>query len=196
MRFQRFLIESNSDISKIDSFVSIDKKIEYTKSNFKMLGEGSSRIVFDLLDGTVLKLAKNVIGIKQNISESNIKNYLTIPIIKKDENNFWIIVEKAEEMDEEDFEKLTEMSFETFEENIHTISKFIKKKIDILPEETLKQIEKNTILKNVKNLMETFNLASGDISKLSSWGILNNSPKLIDVGLTREIYKNYYKDLK
>ena len=41
--------------------------------------------------------------------------------------------------------------------------------------------------------MDDFNLARGDIEKLSSWGLFNNKIVLIDYGTTSSISPIYFK---
>lgn len=205
MRFSRFLFEQETfDIREIDKFVSIDKKLEYAKKRFEQIGEGSSRVVFNLKNGYVLKLAKNMKGIYQNLSETepalNSMYPDLIARIKKydqdSENIYWIISQKAEEMTEESFQKLTNISFKDFRNTIKTYSDFMKNKITIVPDEVEAILNTNKITSQVKDLMEEFELTAGDLTKLSSWGIINNKPKLIDVGLTRTLYNAYYKGQK
>ena len=52
---------------------------------------------------------------------------------------------------------------------------------------------KTPFASDLKLLIEKHNIAIGDIVKPSSWGIYNNEPKLIDFGLTSEIYQAFFK---
>ena len=52
-----------------------DAMLKYMKDNVKdiaFVGEGSSRIVYALVDGTALKLAKTTAGIAQNRQEAHL----------------------------------------------------------------------------------------------------------------------------
>ena len=79
---------------------------------------------------------------------------------------------------------------------IHTYLKYTKDKIryNIALESDKEQyIKEHEIIFNLTKLVEEYNLSVGDMIRLSSWGEIDNSPVLIDFGLTSEIYKKYYK---
>src|ERR1700749_760360 len=56
------------NMSQLKTFTA---RLKYCKEHFQRLGAGSSRIVFLLPDGKVLKLAKNAKGLAQNNVESD-----------------------------------------------------------------------------------------------------------------------------
>ena len=46
----------------------------------------------------------------------------------------------------------------------------------------------------MKRIGNLFNLMPGDMSRISSFGQKNNIPVLIDAGLTKKIFDQYYED--
>ena len=94
-------------ISEFDSMMSLNERKKYCEKHLKFLGEGSSRIVYEIDDYTVLKLAKNVKGIEQNRVEAN-PGFKHIDILAKifraDKMHTYIIMEKADKVDVEEFE--------------------------------------------------------------------------------------------
>lgn len=67
------MIEVN--YKEIDSISSFQKRIIYCKNNLKRLSAGSTRIVYDLRNGNILKLAKHKLGLKQNEHEIYVSKY-------------------------------------------------------------------------------------------------------------------------
>jgi hypothetical protein len=92
-------------IKKVEEMDSNQKKYSIKhasrklKLSYKIIGTGKSRIVFDLKNGYVLKIAYSVKGIKDNSSEavlyesstSTIKKYLSKVV---DHGHGWCIMEK------------------------------------------------------------------------------------------------------
>ena len=82
MSFKKFFLkESEEKFNKdtIDTFQSFSKKAAYVAKFFPKIGSGSSRIVFDMGDGNVLKLAKNEKGYDQNNTEGDWGNAKNVP---------------------------------------------------------------------------------------------------------------------
>lgn len=78
MKLSDFLFESEEEdpsIKETKSFqdivenMSLKEIYEYATANFKKLGEGEGRIVFDLDNGKVVKIARDRTGINQNKNE-------------------------------------------------------------------------------------------------------------------------------
>lgn len=101
----RDLVESIIDealrgfnLAKFKATPGLDPKIAYAESVLPMMGMGSSRIVFALSGGKVLKIARNPKGLAQNEAEQDIyTDPNTKPVIARifdaDPNNEWVIAE-------------------------------------------------------------------------------------------------------
>jgi hypothetical protein len=125
MEVFKFLAEETETFSfdELRKYVGITQRLEYLQKTLPILGEGSSRIVFDLGDN-VLKVALSELGETQNRTEYNIfksaspevKEVLAAIQDEHDENFDWIIMEKVQPLNsEEAFEKKLGLSPELAE---------------------------------------------------------------------------------
>ena len=139
------------------------------RGKYRYIGSGSSRRVFDLGNGYVVKVAKNRAGIAQNkmeykISLTDLSN-LFAKVIQVSEDFYALIMEKADKID-----------------NFSYVCNYFKARSII---EVLK-------LKEIQDIHYRYNLLLNDLCRTSSWGIINGRPVIIDYGFTREIRKRYY----
>jgi hypothetical protein len=58
------------------------------------------------------------------------------------------------------------------------------------------EVEKSDIYKEMKDIGEKFKLMPGDLARISSWGVKDGDPVLIDAGLTADVFENFYEDSK
>lgn len=128
---------------------------------YKFIGSGSSRSVFDLGNGYVVKAAINRGGLYQNKVESYVYSQehtdLFAPILTKSENSMFLIMKKGE--------KIWSLN------------------------QVLQYYEANDMRQLVErpyyvHIRQTYGLARGDLVRKSSWGIIDQVPVLIDYGYT------------
>lgn len=142
---------------------------DIARGYYRYIGSGSSREVFDLGNGYVIKVAKNEAGIAQNKSEYKISisdnSKLFAKVIQVSKDFSLLIMEKAK--------KLNDISYvwEYFD---------VKNKKELFNSEQIQNIKKN------------YNLLLGDFNRESNWGILKGRPVIIDYGFTREVKAKYY----
>ncbi|AGF57249.1 MULTISPECIES: hypothetical protein [Clostridium] len=136
---------------------------------YKYIGSGSSRDVFDLGNGYVVKIAKNMAGIAQNKSEYKIsksdKSKLFAKIIQISNDSSMLIMEKADK--------------------IYNIS-------EVLNYFNVRNKRELLNLKELQNIKSNYNLLLGDLDRKSSWGIIKRRTVIIDYGLTKEVSQRYY----
>ena len=148
-------------------FEQIDSGIR--KRTYKNIGSGSGRIVFDLKNGYVVKLAKNKKGFAQNETEFYIssiarsKIFAEIPQISQDFR--LLIMEKAEKI-----------------KNISYVWKYFNVKSN----KALFELEE------LKYLTYKYNLLQYDLKRVVNWGKIDNRPVIIDYGFTVDVKKKYY----
>ena len=166
----------------------------------KMLGEpiskGSSRAVFQIDDTRVLKLATNIKGVAQNKAEVTAYNQSTIktfmPIIYNDsdmENYFYVISEYVLPTNEEDFENVLGISFDTLREIIYDRSiETVIDEYDNLPN-FHKLLQYLIIMSNIGVDIE-------DWGNINNWGLAKRNGKAtlvtLDNGFTNTIANNFY----
>ena len=207
MKLSEVVDHSAFNISSLKELKSFKQRLDYCAGHLQRLGSGSSRIVFKIDDGTVLKLAKNRKGVSQNNTESDytiqshyggviakIKNYC--------DDDLWIVCELARKVKKEDFKNLAGVSYEIFDEYMNMrIMEDIRKSrtYEIGHSLTPEQIEfcnNNEFICEILDLMANYSLAGGDLTRLSSYGVVNrdgdNTLVLVDYGATDAILQNMY----
>ena len=136
---------------------------------YRYIGSGSSRQVFDLGNGYVIKVAKNRAGIAQNKSEyiisSNNYSNLFAKVVQASKDFKLLIMQKAD--------KIYNISYVW--EYFNVTSKW-----ELFSSEEL------------QNIARRYNLLLADFDRESSWGIINGRPVIVDYGLTREVKARYY----
>lgn len=159
-------------IKQLDKLQTFAERLRYAKQ-LPIIGTGSSRRVFDLGNGHVIKLALNPKGLAQNNTESDYlisSHYSEFfnPIVDSHPNNYWIVAHKAD--------RLTRG---------HTLSHFkiglyhfLNRWSDFLPE--------------ILNVCYEFDLQRDELGERSAWGVVGNKIKVIDFGLSKFVYEQYY----
>lgn len=170
-------------------------------------GRGSSRVIFQLSDNKVLKLALNNKGIAQNEAECDwsVQSYDVVPEIfnESDTENFYFLVsEFVLPAKDSDFEHIFNFDFTTFCQclvafwkcyNPHGrcwISPMDNKSLEIL-------LNDNEDLNLFYYYMTDFKPPIGDMIRIANYGMTNRSGVaqivLLDSGLNDEIFNSYYK---
>ena len=134
-----------------------------------LLGAGSGRRVYDLQNGSVLKVAKNVKGYAQNqieyiISEMD-ESDLFAKVLFLSQDNHYLIMEKAE--------PVTDFSLVRNYFHVQTNRELFQ-------------------LSNLNYSPHKYNLLLSDLCRPVNWGILRGCPVIIDYGFTGRIRRKYY----
>lgn len=182
-------------LKKLSEITSFSGRIKFCDNNFSKIKAGSSRIAYDYAPGLIIKLAKNEKGLEQNRTEADYfiqQHYKDIVANVKDSdpNDYWMVVEKVERISPNKFKSLTQINFDDF-------CMFIKSKFH--PKENIKvniDLNDNEFVGEVMDLIANFNLLTGDITKISSWGDANGRAVLSDYGLTEDTYNRFYRKAK
>lgn len=182
-----------SNLEKLETYAARKK---YAEANLKHLSSGSARIVYLTPSKTIVKLAKNDKGLAQNEAEANPKmksKYLN-PIISCAKNYAWCETHYLEKITEKEFEKMTDIPFADFDLAIRYGLRNVSGNTDKDKPENFDEVAKSDIYKELKDIGEKFKLLPGDMARISSWGTKDGKPVLIDAGLTRDIFDEYYED--
>ncbi len=139
---------------------------------YPLLGAGSGRRVYDLQNGSALKVARNVRGYAQNqieyiISEMD-DSELFAKVLYLSKDNHYLIMEKAEPI--HDF-ALVRSYFKV--SNNHDLFR----------------------LNNLSHIPQKYNLIASDLCRPANWGLLHGRPVIIDYGFTGRIRRKYYSIL-
>jgi hypothetical protein len=185
----------NVVLKNIQKLETYNARKKYAERNLKHLSSGSSRIVYLTSDKTILKLAKNDRGIAQNKVESNPKmksKYLN-KVLRKASNHAWIEVSFLKKITVKQFEKMTDLDFDDFGKAISYGLKTISGSKDLKEPDNFDEVSKSSIYKDLVDVGRKFKLMPGDIARISSWGTKDGSPVLIDAGLTKDVFEEYYE---
>lgn len=201
MIYSEFLEKILPQILQTKSFAG---KIKIADQNLTRIGSGSGRIVYDINDERVLKLARNPKGVAQNEEESNIgQDYYTESIVTKvyehADDDSWIIAEKAKKVTERRIKELTGIPGLThlffYLRNSENENKGGKKMYGLKPEVEESLIE-NEFAVDLFDLMMNYNVTAGDLGRPSSYGevLRNGQPTIVltDYGLSDEVYNTHY----
>lgn len=143
--------------------------LNINRGMYKYIGEGSSRKVFDLNNGYVIKIAKNRAGVEQNKMEYYISTSddtgLFAKVVQASNNYNFIIMRRAT--------RIGDISYVWRYFNVKNKIEFLR-----LPE-----------LQKIKN---KYNLLLNDLNRESSWGLINGKIVIIDYGFTRKVRDRYY----
>ena len=144
-------------------------KMDLESGNYRCIGSGSGRRVFDIDSEYVVKVAKNKKGKAQNLVEKNIweatQSNLLAEVSRISDDYKLLFMAKAEEIE----------SMTYVREYFH-----VKNNRELFQLEDLKEIVRN------------YHLMLEDLCKKTSWGIINSRPVIIDYGYTVEVRRKYY----
>lgn len=187
------LKEILKNIENLETFNAREKYAEITLSH---ISSGSSRIVYKASDGTIIKLAKNDKGLAQNKAESNpkMKSKFLNKVIDYSKNYAWMQTHFLEKIKVGDFKEMTGLDFNDFGDSISYGLKTISGNSDKNKPESFGEVSKSEIYKEMEKIGKKFKLMPGDLSRISSWGTKDGQPILIDAGLTKNIYEDFYED--
>lgn len=187
------------------------------KIGLEELGIGSSRFVFSMSNGKVLKIARNSKGVEQNKLEFAAGkdphvHYLLASVYDSSPDYAWLVAEAVDPLDDLDFkvaesvtgvpwaEVRSVLGLADKSEAAATISQ-VTKKIDSKSSGTKGQssssgcLTGSAFLESLGEFLERYrDMLPGDIVKLSSWGINKKGCLvLLDYGITRKKFEELYK---
>lgn len=170
----------NLDISAIpvdvfESLYSVDRhRLRHNlKDKYKFLGQGASRMAYQFDDNFVIKISKNRTGKYQSRTE----NYIFNNIDEKYKKYFCPIVWYRENM-------VVMRKALPFTEMLGVKHGNIFEFTNIKPD--------SEFFQTLKKIARHYDLLYPDVKTISSWGILDNKPVLIDYGCTNRLYDEYF----
>jgi hypothetical protein len=183
-------------LKNIEGLETFSDQKEYAEKNLEHLSSGSSRIVYLTSKKTIIKLAKNEKGLAQNKAETNPKmksKYLN-DILGHAANYSWMETSYLDKITTKEFEEMTGLKFENFGDGIRYGLKKVSGNTDLDKPENFDEVEKSDIYKEMHRIGSEFKLMPGDLARISSWGVKDKHPVLIDAGLTADVFEKYYED--
>ena len=193
--------------------MSFAKKVRYCKDMLGFpIGNGSSRMVFQIDDEKCLKLAKNTKGIAQNEQESTVltdyykADYSIFPKMYEnlsDMDNFqWIVSEYVLPARAKDFKVATGYDWKTVKMFIATVcARYDRMSRQLIDDDTMEQImeydeENSGFFHELEDYLCNYQMPVGDYLRLANWGMTKRYGEpymvILDDGLTNEIFNKYY----
>lgn len=199
------------NLQTLNSIKSFAGKLKYCKQMLgPSFGSGSSRIIFEIDDNKVLKLAKNQKGLAQNEFEEETSRYgdMVVKVFECADDYSWLIEENCLPAEEEDFEQILGMPFNKYCALVmYNYNKYCQpgneaEYYSLSPIECDRWINQlynqddGGFIPGVLRLMRDYELPCGDLTTITSYGMVkrNGKPQIvvIDSGLSQEIYDTYY----
>ena len=186
------------DFSHLTSLGSYTARMKYMQAQSTMLGKGSSRAVFDIGEGQVVKLAINDKGIAQNYAESSLSdndNPILSKVFDVDAMGRYIVAEKAKKMNSAAFKKMTGQTFGTFAGEMRWSDRMAHRG-GVKTTSSFAEKVKQWALRN--------NVMPGDLGRQANMGIVQRQdpedlfgyvrpqPAIIDYGFTRDVARQHY----
>lgn len=193
---------SLEELSNIPSFKG---RYQYCLQNLgPTQGRGSSRVIFQLDDNRILKLALNNKGIAQNDAEDDgyLQQIGITPKIYDNDNDYkWLVSEFVLPAKPQDFKECIGLTFDEFCKFIQTAFKerFGKRSYGTTYtyEEYCELLENNETCYDFDDYIGNFEPPMGDLLRIANYGMVkrynNVEIVLLDSGLTQDIWNNYYK---
>lgn len=214
------LLEARKEGFRVDmlrQLPSFRAKIRYCNQWLgPYMGSGSSRLVYEIDDNVVLKLAKNNKGIAQNEKEYSIKNdnyksdFNIFPKVfnGSDEENFqWILAESVVPAEADDFKKATGFPWKIVKQFIVTVfnryayrmSRLEGSLTDEQYEKIMEYDEENSyFFHELEDYLSNYQVSPvNDYFRIANWGLTlrGNQPYMVilDDGIDDEILDKYYR---
>lgn len=193
--------------------MSFAKKIRYCKDMLGFpIGNGSSRMVFQIDDEKCLKLAKNAKGIAQNEQESTVltdhykAKFSIFPKMYEDVSDMdkfqWIVSEYVLPAKAKDFKVATGYDWKTVQMFIATVcARYDRNSNQLIDDDTMEQImeydeEHSGFFLELEGYLCDYQMPVGDYLRLANWGMTKRYGEpymvILDDGLTDDIFKKYY----
>lgn len=194
------------NLQKLSSLPSFNQRIQYCQQNLQRVSSGTSRIVYVYDEGHVLKLAKNPKGLEQNLTEADgyIQDAFTdivANVTNYDQNDRWILVERAQKVRISDFPQLLGVDFKTVEKFAQWMQNEIRPNrwlTSMSDEEARELVNKVPFFGELHDMVRSMDMSPGDFGRLSSYGIVNRNGKkvlvLIDYGITQTTLATMYRE--
>jgi hypothetical protein len=190
------------------SLPSFNKRILYCQQHLTRLSSGSSRIVYQIDNDKVLKLAKNQKGIAQNEQEydPSLSQLGVAPNIynESDLDNFTFLVsDYVLPAKEKDFEHVFGFDFYTFcsvltwADSLFNGKRYRYSVPPMEDEDAIYLIENDADLDEFYQYVTNYQPPIGDMLRIQNYGIKCEDGRtkvvLLDSGLNQNIWDTYYK---
>jgi len=195
------------NMDEFKSLASFKARVDYAKERLKRLGSGSSRVVFQIDDEKVLKIAKNQKGIVQNEKESDHSNdyylkNLVAEVFDSHPDFHWIEMQLAERVKPSKFKEITGVDIKDLEHYLRNGKETNngRRTIFLMNPELKSSMDDNEFVQTILDYMINYDMLAGDLGQITSYGLLKKNGiedvVLIDYGVDDDIYSKFYDKTK
>ena len=179
-------------------------RIKYANQNLERIGSGSGRIVYNIDNEKVLKLARNAKGVAQNETEAGVGQYrdtqhIVTEVFEHADNDTWLISEMAKKVNEKRIKELT--GIPSLNDLFHFLRNYEeqskgKNKIFDMDKELEEFFYENEFAQDLSNFIANYGQNAGDMGRPSTYGevLRDGQPTIVltDYGLNDEVYSTHY----
>lgn len=200
---------SHFNMQEFKNLKSFSQRMNYCNQHLRRMTSGSGRVIYQIDDEKVLKLAKNQKGIAQNSVESEeyIQSYsIAAHVFETGENDTFVEMELARKVSPSIFRSVVGFDFKyvgpylynRFEagKRSRLYSGGVIPKKDI-PLDIEKMLDEDEWMGDLGSLIGDYDMPIGDVGRLNSYGLVKRDGQdavvLVDFGLTNSVYDEYYK---
>lgn len=198
---------TNFDIKEFSKLTSFNSRIKYCQERLKRIGSGSARIVYQIDDTKVLKIAKNAKGLAQNEVEISHSQYddlseITANVFNYNQDNLWLEMELASKVTPAIFQQVTGFSFDDYCAAVHNYGNrdtnpssrgYYNKKVD---PEIVDLMWGDEFVRDIFSYIADYNIPVGDFQVLTSYGLVKRNGVdtivMVDFGLDSDVCASFY----
>lgn len=190
---------SGWSFNTFEQLKQFSQRKQYCDSLLQKIGQGSGRLVYNIDNAYVLKLAKNKKGLAQNKQEVSFihdgslgsSREFFAEIEGADENGFWNIAEHCRKMTSKEFEQKTGIRFKLFTD-------YMGWGFGPSPPEGFQEfVDSETygaeLFSCIERTSSDFEIPINDWTRLSSYGInKKGNVVIVDYGVNNDVIQTYY----
>ena len=192
----------NFSFEEFNAIKTYNGKLKYANTRLQKIASGSARVVYKVDELKVLKIAKNRKGLAQNSVEAEyyLQNYdIIAKVFETCNDDFFVEMELAKKVSPSRFKALTGLDLKELDSYLRKwqLEHRGQRSYFSVKPEVIEKIESNEFASNLMSLIGDYDMEVGDYGRASSWGevLRNGKPTivLIDFGLTRTVWEDFYK---
>jgi hypothetical protein len=194
----------NFSFQEFDTIRSYNGKLKYANQRLRKLSSGSARVVYQIDDEKVLKIAKNKKGLAQNGSESDWSKEaydVTAKVFNSSEDFFWLEMELAKKLTPTRFKQLTGLSIQDMQLAMRALRERMRPSpygMNVkLDSDFEKKLYENEFYLDIERFVADYDMETGDFGRINSYGEVIRDGKekvvLVDFGVTNQVWIDYYK---
>lgn len=189
------------DMDHFKALTSFKARMDYCQAHLPRIGGGSGRMVYQIDDHTVIKLAKNAKGVAQNKAEDNdylhrMYGHVITNVFDRHPDHLWIESQIAKKVGPSRFKQLSGgisiQDVDTWMRNYGLGRKGETFRLS-QDKEISDRIWNNETFSDIASMANDVGMEYGDFGRLSSYGEVNGELVLVDYGLDNHTYSTYYE---